>query len=493
MDTYVQDLVTVLQRDGRRPVLRHAGTDTTAAELVAAASRHARALASLGVGPGDLVAIFAPNRPEALAVRYGAHLAGAGCVFLPAPPDLDRRTRLVAQVDPRLLVVFPETAGLLPDDVAAPVAAVGTVPGIALRLDALAAGLDGRPPPCRARPADLAVVVPSGGTTGVPKGSRRDFATYTAMVAGPARPDRRQLANGSLAHLTQVLVDQTLLGGGTVVLQDSYDAAATLAAVEDERVTDLFLVEPQLFDLMDSPEVARYDLGSLRTLTHVGALAPPVLRARARARLGPVVAHTYGASEVGIVSALSPAEHDRPSRFSCAGHVLPGVQVRFRRSDGTTDLRAGAVEVRSPGMAEGYRNRPDAEAAAFVDGWYRTGDLGYLGDEGMLRVLGRVTDTAGPGTVLPVDLQETVCRLPSVRYAVVVPDSGRGVRVVAAEAWPGGEVDVASVRAAVTAEHGREVAASVQVLPVDRVPLTEQGKPDRAAVRAAAAVAGVPA
>ncbi|MEX5718392.1 class I adenylate-forming enzyme family protein [Geodermatophilus maliterrae] len=487
MDAYVQDLVTVLQRNGHRSVLRHAGIDTTAAALVAAVSRYARALESLGVGPGDLVAVFAPNRPEALAVRYGAHLAGAGVMFLPAPTDADRRARLVAQVDPRLLVVFPETAGLLPDGVAAPVAAVGAVPGIALRLDALAAGLDDRPPPCRARSGDLAVVVPSGGTTGVPKGSRRDFAGYTAMVAGPARTDRRQLANGSLAHLTQVLVDQTLLGGGTVVLQDHYDAVATLSAIESERVTDLFLVEPQLFDLMDRPEVARYDLGSLQTLTHVGALAPPVLRARARARLGPVVAHTYGCSEVGIVSALSPAEHDRPSRFSCSGHVLPGVRVRFRRSDGSIDPRAGAVEVRAPGMAEGYRNRPAEEAAVFVDGWYRTGDLGCLDDEGMLRVLGRVADMVGPGTVLPVDLQETVCHLPSVRYAVVVPDAARGVRVVAAEAWPGGEVDLGSCRAAVTAVHGREVASSVQVLRVDRVPLTEQGKPDRAALRASAA------
>ncbi|WP_369253183.1 class I adenylate-forming enzyme family protein [Geodermatophilus amargosae] len=493
MDAYVQDLVTVLQRNGQRPVLRYAGTDTTAAELVAAVSRYARALASLGVGPGDLVAVFAPNRPEALALRYGAHLAGAAVMYLPAPPDRDRRARLVTQVDPRLLVVFPETAGLLPDDVAVPVAAVGAVPGIALRLDALAAGLDERPPPCRARPGDLAVVIPSGGTTGVPKGSRRDVATYTAMVAGPPRADRRQLANGSLAHLTQVLVDQTLLGGGTVVLQDSYDAAATLAAIERERVTDLFLVEPQLFDLMDSPGVAQHDLGSLRTLTHIGALAPPILRARARARLGPVVAHTYGASEVGIVSALSAAEHDRPSRFSSAGRVLPGVQVRFRRPEGTTDPRAGAIEVRSPGMAAGYRNRPDSQAAAFVDGWYRTGDLGCLDDEGMLHVLGRVADAVGPGSVLPVDLQETVCRLPSVRYAVVVPDAGRGVRVVAAEAWPGGEVDVASCRVAVTAVHGREVAASVQVLPVGRVPLTEQGKPDRGAIRAGAAVAGPPA
>ncbi|MGR7027505.1 class I adenylate-forming enzyme family protein [Geodermatophilus sp. URMC 62] len=493
MDVYVQDLVDVLQRSGHRPVLRYAGSDTPASGLLAAASRYARALRSLGVGPGDLVALFAPNRPEALAVRYGAHLAGAAVAFLPAPPDAGRRARLVAQVDPRLLVVFPETAGLVPDGVAAPVTTVGAVPGGALRLDALAAGLDDGPPPCGARPGDLAVVIPSGGTTGVPKCSRRDFATYTAMVAGPARTDRRQLANGSLAHLTQVLVDQTLLGGGTVVLQDHYDGAATLAAVESERITDLFLVEPQLFDLMDRPEVARHDLGSLQTITHVGALAPPVLRRRARARLGPVVAHTYGASEVGIVSALSAAEHDRPSRFSCTGHVLPGVQVRFRRPDGTLDPWAGTVEVRSAGMAAGYRNRPVEESAAFVDGWYRTGDLGSLDEEGMLRVLGRAADMITPGTVVPVDLQETLCRRPSVRYAVVVPDAARGVRVVAAEAWPGGEVDVASCRAAVTAVHGREVAATVQLLPVERVPLTEQGKPDRAALRATAAALGVPA
>ena len=78
MDVYVQDLVAVLQRGGQRPVLRHAGSDTTAAGLLAAIARHSRALASLGIGPGDLVALFAPNRPEALAVRYAAHLAGAG-------------------------------------------------------------------------------------------------------------------------------------------------------------------------------------------------------------------------------------------------------------------------------------------------------------------------------------------------------------------------------------------------------------------------------
>ncbi|WP_181784947.1 class I adenylate-forming enzyme family protein, partial [Pseudonocardia pini] len=334
----------------------------------------------------------------------------------------------------------------------------------------------------------LAVVISSGGTTGVPKGSRRDFARYSTMAATPADPARRQLANGKLAYLTQILVDQTLLGGGTVVLQDHYEPVATLAAVERERVTHLFLVEPQLFGLMDHPAVADADLSSLQALTHIGAMAAPVLRRRARERLGPVVMHTYGASEIGIVSALRPAEHDRPSRFRCAGRILPGVDVRFRTADGALDPAAGAIEVRSPAMAQGYTNRPVEEAEHFVDGWYRTGDLGCLDEEGMLRILGRESDIGELGAVTPTELQDTLCRVPSVRYAVLVADPARDVRIVAAQAWPGGAVDVAECRAAVAAEHGEAVAASLHLLPVDAVPLTEQGKPNRVAIRELAAV-----
>jgi fatty-acyl-CoA synthase len=355
------------------------------------------------------------------------------------------------------------------------------------RLDRLAAAASDNALPVRARPGEVAVVASSGGTTGVPKGSRRDFASYTRLVAVPCpAEDRRQLANGKLAYLTQVLVDQTLLAGGTVVLQDGYDPVATLAAVERERITHLFLVEPQLFALMDHADLAGYDLTSLRAVTHIGSTAAPVLRRRARERLGPVVTHSYGASEVGIVSALTAADHDRPARFRSAGRIQPGVDVRFRRADGTLDPRAGAIEVRSPAMAQGYRNRP-VEDAHFVDGWYRTGDLGRLDDDGMLCVLGRAADIGELGATTPAELQDTLCRQPSVRYADLVSDLDRGVRVAAAQAWPGGKVDVEACRAAVAAEHGPDVAASLRLLPVERVPLTEQGKPNRPAIWALAA------
>jgi fatty-acyl-CoA synthase len=485
--TYVEMLVAALERAGDRPVVRRDGRDTTGRELLASTFRYARALDRLGVGRGNLVALFAPNRPEALAVRYAANLLGAGTVYLSAPASGQRRAAMIRTLDPDLLVVFPETAGLLPTGVGGPVVTVGAAGTGIRRLDVLAAVEPGDPVPSRARPEDLAVVVSSGGTTGVPKGSWRTFDTYTAMVAVPSPPDRRQLANGKLAYLTQALVDTTLLGGGCVVLADGVDPAGTLADIERERITDLFLVEPQLFTLMDHPDVARRDLSSLRSLLHIGALAPPVLRSRARQRLGPVVAHTYGASEMGLVSALSPAENT-PARFTCAGRIRPGVDVRLRRPDGSLAGPGlpGTIEVRSPAMAGGYRNQPERQGSAFVDGWYRTGDLGTLDADGYLHIHGRAPDirwTRG-AMVSPLLVQDTLCRLPSVRYAVVVVDPVTGAWVVPAEAWPGATIDPAECVAAVAAAYGPSAADPLVILPVDHIPLTEQGKPDRTAITA---------
>src|ERR1700685_640800 len=137
--TYIDSLVAVLGEAGPRTVLRRGGTDISGAELLAMISRYARVLDGLGLGRGDLVALLAPNRPEALAVRYAAHLIGAAATYLSAPPPAGTRAKMIAQFDPQLVVVFPETARLLPAGVTAPVAAVGPVDGVALRLDTLAA------------------------------------------------------------------------------------------------------------------------------------------------------------------------------------------------------------------------------------------------------------------------------------------------------------------------------------------------------------------
>ena len=302
-------------------------------------------------------------------MRYATHLLDAGAVYVSAPPGADRRAQQLAQIDPRVVVVFPQTAHLLPETTA-PVVAVGPVAGVPERLDELAAAQSSAPLASRSHLADLGTVLSSGGTTGIPKSSVRDVAAWAAAVATPHRPERRQLASGPEAYLTQILVAQTLIGGGTVVLRDDSDPAALLASIEAERITDLFLVEPQLVALMDHPDVGRRDLSSLRTLTHIGASAPPTLRRRAVERLAQVLQHTYGASEIGIVSALRPADYDPsdPERATCAGTVLPGVEVRFRRDDGTLDPATGRSRSAPPpwrtGTGTGRSSRRNTSSTA---------------------------------------------------------------------------------------------------------------------------------
>lgn len=484
--TYIDLLTRRLGASGGAPVLTFRGRAIGADAFLATIHRYARALAARGVERSSVVALLAPNAPDAIAVRYAANLLGAATCYLSAPPTAAARASLIRQIAPSLLVVLPDTLRLLPPGIDVPTVAVGDCGPSFARLDAAAAGQSGEPLACRARPDDLAVIVSSGGSTGVPKGSCRDFAHYTGMAAAPSPPDRRQLVNGHLAYLSEVLVDMTLIGGGTVVLRDEFDAADTLAQIEAERITDLFLVEPQLFALMDHPAVAATDLSTLRTLVHIGASAPPVLRRRARQRLGPVVMHTYGASEQGLISALPPGAPE-PEPFTSAGRVLPGVRLRLCRPDGGPAAAGepGVIETSSPGMAQGYRNLPELTTRAFRDGWFHSGDLGLIDRGGFLQVLGRADDiAAGDALVTPTGIEDTLCRLPAVRYAVVVPDPDHGRRVAAVEAWPGGAVDAAACRQAVAAGYGAEVAASLVLAPVGQVPRTEQGKPDREAIKA---------
>jgi fatty-acyl-CoA synthase len=486
---YIELLVDRLTEAGDTPVFRYQGRNIAAADFLQSIFRYARTLSAIGIGRCKLVALFAPNTPDALAIRYATHLLGAAAIYLSSPASAQARADLLARINPWLLVLFPETAHLLPAGASAKVAGVGAnLTGISLRLDELAAAQTNDSVASLARPDDLAVVVSSGGTTGVPKGSWRTFAAYTAMAHAPSGTDRRQLINGPLAYLSQLLIDITLLGGGTVILEKNYDAAATLVTIEAERITDLFLVEPQLFEVMDHPDIASHDLSSLRTLTHIGASAPPTLRRRACRRFGAVLTHGYGASEMGVVSVLSPAEHDfsHPERFTCAGRIRPGVEVRFRRNDGTLAAsgEAGSIEVRAPAMANGYYNHPELEAKAFVNGWYRTGDFGFLDAEGYLHIFGRTADMTWNGDmmIIPTLVEDALCQLPTVRYAVVVVDPQTGSKVAVVVPWPEQPIDLAQCRDVIVAQYGTAASETFVLVPASRVPLTEQGKPDRAAI-----------
>jgi fatty-acyl-CoA synthase len=489
-NVYIAKLLRELRRSGRSTVLHYRDESFSGEALLALIFRYAHVLRDLGIRRGTLLGMFAPNRPEAIAIRYAAHVLGAATVYLSVPPTEGSRQALVDQVAPDLLVLFPETIRYLGQRVGVPFVTVGIDKvGSRGRLDVRAASASMDSIDVLADKNDLAVVSSSGGSTGVPKGSCRDFAAYTAMVSAKSPRDRIQLINGPLAYLSQVLVDITLLGGGRVVLRDAYEAADTLATIEAEKITDLFLVEPQLFELMYDPEIDGRDLSSLRSLTHIGASAPKSLRLRARKRLGPIIGHAYGASEMGLVSVLAPIDHDvsRPECFTSAGRIQPGVDVRFRRVDGRLldSGEIGVIEVRSPAMANAYRNNSGLSSRSFLEGWYNTGDLGRLDLDGLLHILGRAVDAQEiNGTlVTPTEIEDALCQYPSIRYAVVVRDADEHVTIAAVTAWAGLSIEGRICRQAIMDRFGAAPVASLVVVSVDHMPLTEQGKPNRTAIK----------
>jgi fatty-acyl-CoA synthase len=489
-DIYISKLLEQLRRAGRSTVLRYEDEVLSGEALRSRIFQYARVLRDLGVGRGTLLGLFAPNRPEAIAIRYAAHVLGAATVYLSKPPTQAQRRALVDRIAPDLMVLFPETIGCLGQSLGVPFATVGVDHvGSKATLDTRATLASAKPLDVLANADDLAVVASSGGSTGVAKGSCRSFAAYSELVSVPSASYRIQLINGPLAYLSQVLLDVTLLGAGSVVLHDRFDASDTLAAIEREKITDLFLVEPQLFEMMDHPDLKAHDLSSLRSLTHIGASAPKTLRLRARRRFGPIIGHLYGASEMGVVSVLSPAEHDPscPDRFTSAGRIKAGVEVRFRRADGllAKSGEPGLIEVRSAAVASGYRNNPDLTSLNFLDGWYHSGDLGRLDRDGFLHILGRGIDAQDIDGILvtPTDLEDALCRHPSIRYAAVVTDGTANVTIAAVCGWAGLSVDERECRKIVAAGFGDSIAASLVVVMADHVPLTEQGKPDRAAIK----------
>jgi len=155
---YVDALLDQLGIRSDKPVLRYLSTDVTGGALRRSIFRYARALEALGIGRGCLVALLAPNCPDALAIRYSANLLGAATLFMPALAKRDQQRALLARIQPTLLVVFGQTVSFVPEGVTARVVPVG-FGADTLRLDQLAAAQSDLPLNSRAMPDELAGIV----------------------------------------------------------------------------------------------------------------------------------------------------------------------------------------------------------------------------------------------------------------------------------------------------------------------------------------------
>lgn len=325
----------------------------------------------------------------------------------------------------------------------------------------------------------VALVVPTSGSTGVPKGSMLTAAALTASVAGTMHrlggPGRWLLAL-PVTHIAGInVITRALLSGERPVAMDlsgGFEPAAFAAATGElgtgRRYTAL--VPTQLSRLLGAPD-ALAALASYDAVLLGGAAAAPALLESARAA-GANVVTTYGMSE------------------TCGGCIysglpLPGVTVRLG-SDGRIELGGGSV-------FSGYRLRPDLTEPALIlrDGqhWHLTQDAGRFGAAGRLEVLGRLDDmiTTGGEKVAPTRVEAALAALPTVDEAVVVglADADWGQRVGAAitPADPAAPPTLADLRTALR-DQLAAAALPTRLAILDRLPMIGTGKPDRTAVAA---------
>ena len=227
---------------------------------------------------------------------------------------------------------------------------------------------------------------------------------------------------------------QVARGVPTILLPtEKFDIAETFRLIETHRITNIFTVPTILKMLVEHPSADKYDHSSLRYVIYAGA---PMYREDQKAalkKLGGVLVQYFGLGEVtGNITVLPPALHDPEdgphARIGTCGFERTGMQVSIQDDNGRElkPHQSGEICVTGPGVFAGYYDNPEANAKAFRDGWFRTGDLGHMDEEGFVYITGRASDMyiSGGSNIYPREVEEKILTHPAIGEVAVlgVPD-----------------------------------------------------------------------
>jgi acyl-CoA synthetase (AMP-forming)/AMP-acid ligase II len=461
-------------------------------DLAARVRRLGNLLLTAGLERGDRVAILSPNCHTFLESYFAA--AGADLVLVPLNIRLTARdlASILGDSGARMLVADPELRGLVTESGAQNVLFTGPEYEAALRSAAdsvLPAGATGD---------DIAQIYYTSGTTGKPKGVMLTHANV-AIHARAAIGEFGLSSTDVWAHVAPLfhLADAwatfaiTAAGGRHVILS-RFEPSRVLAVFRDESVTLTNLIPTMLNSLVREEGAREAPYPSLRYILSGGAPISPALVRRIMETFGTEYVQTYGLTETSpylTVSLLDERqrllpEEDQFRLASRTGRSFAGVELKVVGEDGREiqpdDREVGEILARGPTITPGYWNRPEETAAAFTDGWFRTGDLAVIDTAGFLNIVDRKKDViiTGGENVYSTEVENALHEHPSVREVAVigVPDDHWGERVKAVVApSPGAEPDEAAL-----IEFCRERLAGFKIPRtiefVDDLPKTATGK-----------------
>jgi long-chain acyl-CoA synthetase len=473
-------LSAAARRYPRRTAIRFFGRSISYAELDALANRFANALVALGVRKGDRVALLMPNCPQMVLAYYGGLRAGA--VMVPTSPlyvepelqhqladaevsvvvclsSLFGRLQAVRPRVPTLRRVivtnikdfFPTHLRLLfsltrerRDGHRVKLPSDGHTYGLK-RLLGRARSSD---PGVVVAAEDLALLQYTGGTTGVAKGAmltHRNLVANTLQIrawfgnlANPHGPD---IVMGVLPlfHIfgMTTVMNFSIRGGGTMVLQPRFVVEDVLKAIQRERPHLLPGVPTMYMAINNAPHLSRYNLRTLKGAISGAAPLPREVQSRFAELTGARLVEGYGLTEASPATHCVPLSTEHP--VGTIGVPLPSTEAAvFDQETGTQRLGPGEVgelAVRGPQVMRGYWKRPDETARVLRDGWLFTGDLARVDDDGYFSIVDRKKDMiiTGGMNVYPRDVEEPLFQHPKIKevVAVGIPDPrwGEAVKV----------------------------------------------------------------
>jgi long-chain acyl-CoA synthetase len=438
------------RRDPGRTALRVEGAALSYGTLDDVTARMAGLLRRRGVRPGDRIGIMLPNVPQFAVVYYGALRAGAVVV----PVNILFKSREVAfhVGDAGASVVFAWHDFA---EAAEPGAAEAGVDCVIVRpgeFGELVAKHDPVRDIAERDPSDTAVLLYTSGTTGRPKGAELTHANLTRNVE-VARAlfglDARSVTLGVLPLFhsfgQKCVLNATLSAGGELTVLPRFDAGKALEIIERDRVT-VFAGVPTMYNaLLNHADRERFDVSSLRLCVSGGAPLPvELLRGFESAFRCPVL-EGYGLSETSPIASFN--HPDRMRKAGSIGTPVQGVEMKLvGQGQGGAEPppgEVGEIAIRGHNVMKGYWRRPDATAEAISpEGWFRTGDLGRVDEEGYFFIVDRKKDLIirGGFNVYPRELEEVLYEHPAVREAAVVaiPHPELGEEVGAAVALKAG-------------------------------------------------------
>jgi fatty-acyl-CoA synthase len=443
------------KRYANRIALAQDGVRLTYEEMNTRANQFAHELIARGVRPGDHVGILAGNTVPHVIALYAVAKAGAISAVLDVKWVARETAVSIGLFHCRLLImdrahvaqVAPEVMASLPYGVMwcdsrdpercefeqAYRTRPGSDPNVAVSDDS------------------VFMFMLTSGTTGRPKGCIKTHKSYLHSCIINLQGKRMVKGLNELLVVPiyynsgrNSLITQ-LTFGGTVHLRERFDPTDTLATVQDECIACLALAPQQCEELLKHPRLGSYDKSSLRVLRKAGL---PFQKRSVQAiieRITPYVFQGYGGTEFSEASILPPEE--QLSKIGSAGLPLWGTEIDVVDAD-RKPLPPGVqgiIRVRSPSVCGGYYNDAEATAATFQDGWYYSGDLGFLDDDGYLYISGREKNLIKTGgiNVAPAEIEDILLSFAEVADAAVIgiPDEKWGTAIKAViELRPGAQL-----------------------------------------------------